>query len=57
MKNISFNLIKNKRKILSISMFLVIFSLIGILNSSFNTEYKKPIKVGMYFIGGNEIRI
>ena len=57
MKNISFNLIKNKRKILSISMFLVIFSLIGILNSSFNTEYKKPIKVGMDFIGGNEIRI
>ena len=50
-------LIKNKRKIIGFSTFLILFSLLGILYSTFNTSYKKPINLGMDFIGGNELRI
>ena len=50
-------LIKNKRKIISFSTFLILLSLLGILYSTFNTSYKKPINLGMDFIGGNELRI
>ncbi len=50
-------LIKNKRKIISFSTILILFSLIGILYSTFNTTYKKPINLGMDFVGGNELRI
>ena len=50
-------LIKNKRKIISFSTFLILFSLLGILYSTFNTSYKKPINLGMDFVGGNELRI
>ena len=50
-------LIKNKRKIISFSTFLILLSLLGILYSSFNTSYKKPINLGMDFVGGNELRI
>jgi preprotein translocase subunit SecF len=50
-------LIKNKRKIIGFSTVLILFSLIGILYSTFNTSYKKPINLGMDFIGGNELRI
>ena len=54
-----FNLeiIKNKRKIFGFSTFLILFCLLGILYSSFNTSYKKPIYLGMDFVGGNELRI
>jgi len=48
---------KNKRKIISFSTFLILLSLIGILYSTFNTSYKKPINLGMDFVGGNELRI
>jgi len=50
-------LIKNKRKIISFSTFLIFLSLLGILYSTFNTSYKKPINLGMDFVGGNELRI
>ena len=50
-------LIKNKRKIIGFSTFLILFSLLGILYSNFNTAYKKPINLGMDFVGGNELRI
>ena len=50
-------LIKNKRKIIGFSTVLILLSLLGILYSTFNTSYKKPINLGMDFIGGNEIRI
>ena len=50
-------LIKNKRKIIGFSTFLILFSLLGILYSTFNTSYKKPINLGMDFVGGNELRI
>ncbi len=50
-------LIKNKRKIISFSTFLILLSLLGILYSTFNTSYKKPINFGMDFVGGNELRI
>ena len=50
-------LIKNKKKIIVFSTALILFSLIGILYSSFNTSYKKPINLGMDFVGGNELRI
>ncbi len=50
-------LIKNKRKIISFSTFLILLSLLGILYSTFNTPYKKPINLGMDFVGGNELRI
>jgi len=51
------NLIKNRKKIFSFSLFLISLSLVGILYSTFNTSYKKPINLGMDFIGGNELRI
>ena len=50
-------LIKNKRKIVGFSTLLILFSLLGILYSTFNTSYKKPINLGMDFVGGNELRI
>ena len=57
MKLLNLELIKNKKKIFGFSIFLILLSLIGILFSSFNTSYKKPINLGMDFIGGNELRI
>ena len=57
MKLFNFELIKNKRKIIGFSTFLILLSLLGILYSTFNTSYKKPINLGMDFIGGNELRI
>ena len=50
-------LIKNKRKIIGFSSVLIFLSLLGILYSTFNTSYKKPINLGMDFVGGNELRI
>ncbi len=50
-------LIKNKKKIISFSAVLILLSLLGILYSTFNTSYKKPINLGMDFVGGNELRI
>ena len=50
-------LIKNKRKIIGFSTVLILLSLAGILYSTFNTSYKKPINLGMDFVGGNELRI
>ena len=57
MKLLNFELIKNKRKIIVFSTVLILLSLLGILYSTFNTSYKKPINLGMDFVGGNEIRI
>jgi len=34
-----------------------LLSLLGILYSTFNTSYNKPINLGMDFVGGNELRI
>ena len=48
---------KNKKKIIGFSTFLILLSLLGILYSTFNTSYKKPINLGMDFVGGNELRI
>ena len=50
-------LIKIKKKVIGFSTVLILFSLLGILYSTFNTSYKKPINLGMDFIGGNELRI
>ncbi|MBO8243751.1 protein translocase subunit SecF [Prochlorococcus marinus XMU1411] len=50
-------LIKNRRKIIGFSTVLILLSLLGILYSTFNTSYKKPINLGMDFVGGNELRI
>ncbi len=57
MKFINLNVIKNKRKIIGFSSFLILFSLVGILYSTFYTNYKRPINLGIDFIGGNEIII
>jgi len=57
MKFFNIELINNKRKIISFSTFLILLSLLGILYSTFNTSYKKPINLGMDFVGGNELRI
>jgi len=57
MKLLNLELIRNKRKIIGFSTFLILLSLLGILYSTFNTSYKKPINLGMDFIGGNELRI
>jgi len=50
-------LINNKKKIIVFSTVLILLSLLGILYSTFNTSYKKPINLGMDFVGGNELRI
>ena len=55
--NYNLELIKNKRKIIGFSTALILLSLLGILYSTFNTSYKKPINLGMDFVGGNELRI
>ncbi|MBK16979.1 MAG: protein translocase subunit SecF [Prochlorococcus sp. SP3034] len=52
-----FNLIKNKKIIFSISSLLLGLSLIGIIISTLSPSIKKPINLGMDFLGGNEIRI
>ena len=57
MSILNFNLIKNKNKIFRFSSVLVLLSLIGILYSTFNTSFRKPINLGMDFIGGNELRV
>ena len=57
MKLFNLELLTNKRKIIGFSTFLILFSLIGVLYSTFNTSYKKPINLGMDFVGGNELRI
>ena len=50
-------LIKNKKKIIGFSTVLILFCILGILYSTFNTFYKRPINLGMDFVGGNELRI
>ena len=57
MKTFNINLINNKNKIFGFSLVLIFLSLSGILYSNFNTSYKKPINLGMDFIGGNELRV
>ena len=57
MQLINLNLIKNKNRIFTFSSFLILLSLSGILYSSFITPYKRPINLGMDFVGGNELRI
>ena len=57
MKLLNIDLIKNKKRIFTLSSFLILFSIVGILYSSFGTSYKKPINLGMDFVGGNELRI
>ncbi len=57
MKLVSLKLIKNRKRIWSFSFSLIIFSLAGIIFSSFYPSIKKPINLGMDFIGGNEIRL
>jgi preprotein translocase subunit SecF len=50
-------LIKNKGRIVGFSTVLILLSILGILYSTLNTSYKKPINLGMDFVGGNETRI
>tara|TARA_B100000161_G_scaffold136408_1_gene96834 strand:+ start:189 stop:1106 length:918 start_codon:yes stop_codon:yes gene_type:complete len=57
MKLFNIELIKNKRKIISLSTFFILLSILGILYSTFYTSYRKPINLGMDFVGGNELRI
>ena len=57
MKLISIPLIEIKKKVWSLSIFLISFSLIGIIISTFSPSIKKPINLGMDYVGGNEIRI
>ena len=53
----SFKLIKQQKKIWFFSSSLILISLLGILFSSFYSSFKKPINLGMDFLGGTEIRI
>ena len=55
--NYKVELINNKKKIIGFSTFLILLSTLGIFYSTFNTSYKKPINLGMDFVGGNELRI
>ena len=57
MKLINLDLVKNKKKIYFFSSFLILLSLLGILFSTFNTTYKRPINLGIDFEGGYELRI
>ena len=57
MKLISIPLLEIKKKVWSLSIFLISFSLIGIVISTFSPSIKKPINLGMDYVGGNEIRL
>jgi len=57
MKIISIPLIQIKKKVWYFSIFLIILSFIGILVSTFYPSIKKPINLGMDYVGGNEIRL
>jgi len=57
MKLISIPLLEIKKKVWSLSIFLITFSLIGIIISTFYSSIKKPINLGMDYVGGNEIRL
>jgi len=57
MKFISIPLIQIKKKVWLLSVFLMTISFIGILISTFNPSIKKPINLGMDYLGGNEIRL
>jgi len=57
MKLISIPLIHIKKKVLSLSIFLITISFVGILFSTFYPSIKKPINLGMDYLGGNEIRL
>ena len=57
MKLISIPLLEIKKKVWSLSIFLITFSLIGIIVSTFYPSIKKPINLGMDYVGGNEIRL
>ena len=57
MNNIFFNLNLQKNKIWIFSISILIFSLIGILFSSYFSPIQKPINLGMDFLGGTELRI
>ena len=57
MKNPFFKLNIYKKRIWLFSSFLLILSLIGILFSTYFSPIKKPINLGMDFLGGTEIRI
>jgi len=57
MKLFSIPLIQIKKKVWSLSIFLITFSFIGILISTFFSSIKKPINLGMDYLGGNEIRL
>ena len=57
MKIGTFNLIRNKYRIWTLSSILIFFSLTGILISLFLPSIRKPINLGLDFTGGNDIRI
>ena len=57
MKLISIPLIQIRKKVWYLSIFLITFSFIGILISTFYPSIKKPINLGMDYVGGNEIRL
>jgi len=57
MKLIFIPLIEIKKKIWTLSIFLITFSFVGILISTFYPSIKKPINLGMDYVGGNEIRL
>ena len=57
MKLISIPLVEIKKKVWSLSIFLITLSLIGIVVSTFYPSIKKPINLGMDYVGGNEIRL
>ena len=57
MKIKSFNLVKHQKRIWFLSSALLVISIVGILFSSFYSPIKKPINLGMDFLGGTEIRV
>ncbi len=57
MKLFSIPLNQIKKKVWTLSILLITFSFIGILISTFYPPIKKPINLGMDFLGGNEIRL
>ena len=57
MKFLSIPLIQIKKKVWALSIFLITFSFLGMLISTFYPPIKKPINLGMDYIGGNEIRL
>ncbi len=53
----NFKLSRNRRRVLGLSLTLVLVSILGLALSSLNPSIHKPLKLGLDFTGGTQIRL